>query len=160
MVSANGLIPSKRFDVWRRLYDRYALEPFPASDSLSTMVAKTIVPVTQADVLLQTEEVRLDVVEVQSDTVSVVTVPKGERWQWHWFHATRSGGDRNIDRILIRSPAASMILESFTAVSTFNFNPPHALVMEEDWEIRVRGIGGATDGDWTFSTLVTVENLF
>lgn len=81
-VPAIETIPSRQLEVWRRLYQRYSLEPFPAS--VSPDVLKTIVPVTQADLLLR---VPVTVVSAATDLqaaagtyVAMHTVPDGKRW--------------------------------------------------------------------------------
>lgn len=51
MVEEQLSIPSKRFDIWRRLYSRFTLEPAPASGSRAA-VGVVVIPVTQVDRLL------------------------------------------------------------------------------------------------------------
>ena len=151
-------IPSRALEVWRRLYSRYNLEPFPAS--VGPDVSKTIIPVTNADDLLWAPEVRNDLVEVGATTVVVATVPAGERWTWFASEGGLAAGDRNVDRLLIGDVAASMILSSFSAASSFQYPLPQGLTMLEGWRILVRGIGGTTDGNWNFFNYIRKEQLF
>ena len=151
-------IPSRAIGVWRRLYSRYSLEPYPAS--VAPDVSKTIQPVTQADELLRESQVRSETSLIIVDTVLVVTVPTGERWKLYHLRADRTGGDRNIDRILIGSTEASLIVDDFTAAGSRNFEPQTPYPMQEGWRILVRGTGGATDGNWAFGLMIDVENVF
>ena len=76
-----GLIPSKRFDVWRRLYTRFLLEPRPATVGVD--VGKTIIPVTVVDLLLvrlAPQSAAQDISASAGAYVAFHTVPSGTRW--------------------------------------------------------------------------------
>jgi len=77
-------IPSKQFDVWRRLYARYILEPFPVQNGGMPDVFKTITPVTQADDLLRVPRTLSSAEDISASagTYTVYqTVPAGKRWR-------------------------------------------------------------------------------
>ena len=82
-MNDNGLrsIPSKRFDIWRRLYTRFTLEPAPASGSMAA-VGTEIVPFTNVDELLG-EPRAFRVVEDLTPTIGayrgIYSVPTGRR---------------------------------------------------------------------------------
>jgi len=74
-------IPSKRFDIWRRLYARFVLEPAPASGSAAA-VGTEVVPITNVDELLG-EPRAFRVVEDLTPTIGayrgIYSVPAGKR---------------------------------------------------------------------------------
>lgn len=76
--------PAKRFDVWRRLYNRFLIEPFPAGEGDTPGVATTIFPVTDADKLLsvQVSATATNNLTAGAGTyVPYFTVPTGKRWR-------------------------------------------------------------------------------
>ena len=151
-------IPSRSIGVWRRLYTRYSLEPYPAS--VAPDVAKTIQPVTNADDLLWRPEIKTDTVEVSVSTIVVATVPTGERWTWYAFAGNVVGGDRDIDRVIVGDGSNSMVLSEFTAVADRQELWPEPFTMLEGWTIQVRGAGGTTNGDWGFGNYIRIEDVF
>ena len=75
--------PSKRFDVWRRLYTRFLIEPFPAAVGDSPGVSTTITPVTDADILLKVPGIvdsGLNLTASAGTFVSSTIVPLGKIW--------------------------------------------------------------------------------
>lgn len=81
-MTLEGTIPSRALDVWRRLYTRYSLEPGPAS--VGPDVLKTIVPVTDADVLLRDPVTATATEDIQATIGTFVpyfTVPANRRWR-------------------------------------------------------------------------------
>jgi len=83
--------PARRFDVWRRLYTRFLIEPFPAGGE-GPSVLTTIAPVTDADRLLQDTVAESGSIDIQASAgtfVAAQTVPNGQRWNMVWV---RHGG--------------------------------------------------------------------
>jgi len=78
-----GEIPAKKFDVWRRLYTRFLLEPKPLQES-NAAVQVSIQPVTQADELLRTPTIAKNSEDISASAGTYVafhTVPAGKRWK-------------------------------------------------------------------------------
>lgn len=153
-------IPSRALEVWRRLYTRYALEPFPAS--VGPDVLKTIVPVTQADQLLQTPEIReATVTSSAGNIVTYHTVPAGERWEVYGYELERLAGDRTADQALIRMTNANMVINDFTAAAFDAFLAPQLWILPEGALMRARfTAAGATDGDWIMRVYILVQTFF
>jgi len=74
--------PSRIFDLWRRMYTRFAIEPFPAQVTESPQISTIVQPVTDADVLLRTTTcIRFDNQDIQAATsfFTLYTVPDRTR---------------------------------------------------------------------------------
>ena len=74
---------SRRFSLWTRLYERMLLEPTPDA-RVTPMVSEVVVPILDADALLQTPT--LPATELLNLTpsqgyVAGFTVPAGEEWE-------------------------------------------------------------------------------
>jgi len=152
--------PSKLFDLWRRLYDRFAIEPRPAlggdeGPSISTLIQ----PVTDADALLRDPELQTSRVLQTTSAVIYYTVPADERWHWFGYHALRAAGDRDITSIDIADLAISMRIEVFAAVGERASFFAKELRLESGWTIRLDGSGGTTDGNWDLDVYLEVEQL-
>jgi len=78
-------IPSQRFDVWARLYDRFTLEP-SVGESGPPSVSEIVIPVTDADALV-TDRVRHGALVNLSGSGDIIahTVPTGKRWVVQWI---------------------------------------------------------------------------
>lgn len=153
-------IPSRALEVWRRLYTRYSLEPFPAS--IGPDVSKTIQPVTQADLLLMTPEVRFNEFEsVGSSDVIAVTVPDGERWRLHTVQIIRLGGDKDVSSVSIFDGITAMRVVKLVNETDVVEQFQNSFVMEPGWQVRVRyTAAGTIEGTWRFNGYVEVEDLF
>lgn len=119
-----GLIPSKRFDVWSRLYDRYSLEPNPLLKSQAS-VGLTIIPVTQADELLKQPRSFTETTEASATlnaNLALATVPQGRRWGLLTFNVARLTGDNTFSRIQLfdASQGVTVILTEFSASTSEN----------------------------------------
>ena len=92
-------IPSRALDVWRRLYTRYSLEPGPAS--IAPDVLKTIVPVTQADLLLARHKgIETDTTTTATGLHIAHTVPAGLRQAFITLMIQKTaGGTWTMDRV-------------------------------------------------------------
>jgi len=155
-------IPSRSLDVWRRLYTRYSLEPFPAS--VAPDVSKTIVPTTDADALLAISGVRTSgLVDIPTGTFTTMhTVPAGERWTLRSLDVFRVDGDRVLDFVAVGDPVNSTLaaIARPANVTSLTLILPTPLVLDEAWIIQITVGGGATDGDWTMNVVVSVEQTF
>ena len=106
--------PAKRFDVWRRLYTRFRIEPFPASGE-GPGVSTTITPITDADALLRDSTFggdNMDLSGAAGFDVAAVTVPDGKTWIVKGLYRRATIADSSIR---MRTGGAGM---SFSALGT------------------------------------------
>jgi len=77
-------IPSRRFDAFSRLYQRYLLDPGPVQNGQGPGVLTTVIPVTQLDELLAVPLVVTATLALEPAAGTYVvglTVPDGKRWK-------------------------------------------------------------------------------
>ncbi len=153
-------IPSRALAVWRRLYTRYELEPFPAS--VGPDVSKTIVPVTFADELLAVPDIdrtTSGVIGLGNNTLR--TVPAGERWELLAYEFTRNTNDRNIDGVRVKDPAGDLMsIDLFTASNERVLILTAPLILETSWQVIINIIGGTADGTWDSRLFVRKSTQF
>lgn len=105
MVLEHGsglVIPSKRFDVFGRLYTRFTLEPAPAEPGSPVGVAKVIVPTTDADALLREPRATAGVTAVSgTGGLTIFTVPAGFKGRIFSISGQISTGTWTYSRIFI-----------------------------------------------------------
>jgi len=156
-------IPSRSLDVWQRLYTRYSLEPGPAS--VAPDVLKTIVPVTQADLLLARHRGVTDttvVTGVQLDLV-VHTVPEGIRRTFLVMRATRTSGTWTIDMVSLRDVSEGVTVSLMPQSASDNVFVPAwsaPIVAEQGDEVTVDVASESVNGDLVFEAWVIDEDLF
>jgi len=142
-VQQNGdlrLIPSKRFEVWSRLYGRFLLEPQPAGFPQAA-VSPLIVPVTQADDLLRLPEGRSENPTISGiSTLTMFTVPPGERWRLYAMSAIRNSGSFTFNdfRVLDSSRGESCRLDQFTTTTARSFVPGTPIPLDETDDVQLR----------------------
>jgi len=76
-------LKSLAYNLFSRLYERFNLEPRPVEQIEQPSVANQIVPVTQADRLLQVLAPQSDTADISAAAGTLVvyfTVPAGRRW--------------------------------------------------------------------------------
>jgi len=157
-----GAIPSKQFDVWTRLYKRYLLEPGPLLVTRAAL-GLTVLPVTQADRLLQRPDVRVFTVSITSQsTFTMATVPLGERWTLSFMEMVLAGGTWTHNRLDLRDPGgANMIIDNYTATGGSElFQPNTPVTLDELWEIRVNVNSHSGAGNGQLTVLIEVEDAF
>jgi len=156
------LIPAKQFNVWSRLYNRFQLEPFPASGS-NAFVSPVIQPITDADRLLRAPDVRIFTVSITSmTTVVMATVPAGERWTMTFIEMLLAGGVWTHNRMQVNDPAGQGMPVNTYASSGASvvkeFSTP--VTIEELWTIRVNIDDFTSVGNGQLAVLLEVENAF
>ncbi len=152
-------IPSRALDVWRRLYTRFSLEPGPAS--VSPDVLKTIIPVTNVDVLLQTVfpfNVTLNLTGTLGDHVAGYTVPGGRRATILYARRGASTGNTAMEIVvgsttLVLSPSAA--LEAFLGETI-----TQPLTIDENDTFGMFASANGADGGISFRGLVLEEESF
>lgn len=155
-------IPSRALAVWRRLYTRYSLEPAPAT--VSPDVSKTIVPVTQADVLLERprSEIGAGTATATGD-LQLVEVPVGRRWTLQSVHIRRATGDSDLDRVILRdlSENEDVIIDIFTEAASRTVPPLLGqIVLEELDTIRINISTFVSSSLWLAHLWITEQDLF
>ena len=161
LVSA---IPSRALEVWRRLYTRYALEPGPAS--VSPDVLKTIIPVTQADLLLARHRGLVEDTELTGTGLGVVvhTVPQGIRRTFVTMRFSRlSGGTWTIDMISLNDVsegAEVSLIPQAASDNVFAAAWSAPIVAEQGDQVTVDVATHSVNGDGRLEAWVIDEDLF
>jgi len=132
--------PAKRFDVWRRLYSRFLIEPLPALQGGQPDIATTIQPITNSDELLRDIKLVNKTTSVTGTGLfSSLVVPTGKRWNVFCYHIDILTGTMTIDACLLldASQGLGLFLNEFTATQRFVSGVlGHPLQMEEDDEFQ------------------------
>jgi len=141
-------IPSRALPVWRRLYQRFKLEPFPAT--VGPDVGKTIIPITDADTLLRENRAvqETNTAPAGDDTeFTILTVPGGKRWTVYDIDVSFTSGDNTIKQFLVGDTSRNLnvILVAFTPAAGKQEFLPVPIKLEEGDTIKARttGTGGA-----------------
>jgi len=153
--------PSKLFDLWRRLYTRFSIEPAPADPELGPAVATTIFPVTVADDLLKLPVATSDSLDISASAGSFVlaqTVPAGKRWTVMWVFRSSTVANSRIRGIVTPSQVTLFL----TVVGTGNEVPLELkdVVFEEGDQIGMETTGNAGDDTITLQMYVLEEDAF
>jgi len=152
--------PSRRFDLWRRLYTRFTIEPLPAQLTESPGISTTIQPTTDADLLLAViivvESGALDLTAAAGTFVPGMTVPTGKRWRVSFIYKQSSIAN---GQVMLQVDGT---LIQFTPVSTDE--ETHltnlGLHLEEDDIIGLVTTGNAGDGSRQVKAVVLEEDAF
>lgn len=165
-MNQNGpaiLIPSKRYDVWSRLYSRYKLEPFPSEGGSAASVAAIVQPVTQADELLKARQIAVETISVTgTGIVTAHTVPKGERWTLRALRVAVSSGTWTFNALGLADPAAnSFFTEVFTTTTGRNtYFEGQTMVVDEGWLIQFNVDVHSVTGNVLSSLFYESEDAF
>jgi len=130
---------------------------------VSPDVSKTIIPITNADVLLTNPVVQESSTTIPTgDVTTVFTVPAGERWTVLVWDAARATGDRTLDRVSVIDPVGGgvMAIARPASVNEASTVLPTPIVLDEGWGFAIRVGGGTTDGLWEVELLTLVESTF
>jgi len=153
--------PSKLFDLWRRLYTRFAIEPLPVQDGLHPGVATTVFPTTDADELLavqvaNTAQLNLDV--SAGALVTGFTVPTGKRWVIRY--ARRSSSTANTRARGIFTPAQATIFLSVLGTSDEVLDHLRGFKMEQGDIIGLESTDNVGDTSINLSLVVDETDAF
>jgi len=152
-------IPSKEFEVWRRLYARFLLEPMPAEGS-QAWVSPVITPVTDADDLLATPRIDSEAKDIQAAAgvyVPYFTVPTGRRWL---LKGLRKPATTAITRVLLRDTINGVNLD-MSADQTAGENVLRlAVKMPAAWSIGLVTTGNAGDSNRTMTIMYEEQRDF
>lgn len=153
--------PSKLFDLWRRLYTRYQIEPVPVQDGQHPGVATTVFPVTDADELVtvqvaNTAQLNLNI--TAGALVTAFTVPDGKRWLVRY--ARRSSSTANTRARAILTPSQATIFLSVLGTSDEVLEHLRGFKMEQGDIIGLESTNDAGDTSINFSLVVDESDAF
>lgn len=152
-------IPSRSLDVWRRLYTRFTLEPEPAS--VSPDVSKTIVPITNVDVLLQVVvpfNVTLDLDITLGLHVVGYTAPAGKRATILYARRGASTGNTTMEIVV---GGVTLILSPLGTPEAFlGSTVALPLVIDQGDTFGMFATDDVNDGGISFRGLVLEEDSF
>ena len=153
---------SREYDLWRRLYTRFSLEPglpFGNPPELATW----ILPVTQADRLLESHRAeRTDTAVSGNGVIVVATVPAGERWTIRSLRILTASGsfdEEDLRYTDVSNNNTVVTVETWTAAVDHIVENPGALgiVLEETDTISTLISNFAGAGNVTMQAWITVE---
>jgi len=160
LTEAGAALPSKAFDIWRRLYSRFDIEVGVAVGS-APEVGTSIIPVTVVDELLRQPRAlvspSVDLSGSGSLTITMFTVPDGERW--HVFQIIRTatvGGSRV--RVIDPLNGNTAVSLAGTAEEAIRFGSP--FTMEEKWIVGMQETNDGADTAEVLNMLIEAENAF
>lgn len=161
----NGSIPSKRFEVWQRLYARFLLEPEPAEGS-EAAVSSLVVPTTDADLLIR----RIAVHQGSSghaagtaETLVAFTVPVGIRLTVRAWDVRRISGDNTFTRIQLNNVLSNAFVMLVDGVSSNGLPfPDHTpLTLQQGDEVHITSEAtGVAATEFRWSAWCDEEDLF
>lgn len=161
LADQGAAIQSKSFDVWRRLYTRFQLEPGPSVIGGVPEVGTSIIPVTQVDDLLRTAKVQVSGITDLSGggafAKRMLTVPTGKRWRVTTVHRTATTGGTRV--LIINKPGVSVNV-SAVGTSEEMVVIGEALILDEGWSIGMRETGDGADTAELVQATFTEEDAF
>jgi len=160
-------LPSRRFNLWQRMYARFSLEPAPAQMTEPPGVATVIVPVTDADELLADPGIQFEFsitvgAGVSANTI-MLTVPAGKRWKLYTLLCNRTSGDNLCDGFALGDVSVGDIItiDIQTAAVDVVLRLPVPLTLEENDTIRFHTDGSGVSGsDFNTRAWITEEDRF
>ena len=153
--------PSRLFDLWRRMYTRFRIEPLPAQDTDPPGVLTTIIPVTDADALVTIQvanTVQLDLDVTDGIFVSAFTVPAGKRWRIRY--ARRSATTANSRARGIFTPSQVTVFLSVLGTSDEVLDHLKDFIMEQGDQIGLEGTDDVGDGSINITVVVDEMDAF
>jgi len=153
-------IPSKAFDIWRRLYTRFDLEPGPAVGG-APEVGTSIIPVTQVDDLLRLPKLKVsastDLSGAGALTIPMLIVPGGERWKLVSLFRTSTIAASRI-KVIDEGGVTVNLSKGGTAEELYI--PGEGMVLDEGWALGMVETGDAGDTAELLQAHVEVEDAF
>jgi len=160
LVETGMALPSKAFDIWRRLTNRFQLETGVVIGS-APEVSTSIIPVTQVDDLLRDPRAldsgAFDLSGGGSLTVTMFTVPTGERWNVHRIFRTSTVAGSRVRVIDPLNDNIALTLAG-TAEEIVDFGSP--FYMNEGWILGMQETGNGGDVNESLNILITSEEAF
>lgn len=151
-------IPSKRFDVWRRLYQRFLLEPSPAEASRAEVLT-SIQPITDVDQIVADSTIRSATFDLtgSSGTFMGFTVPAGERWRTGFIFREATTGNTHMRADLFDEDNALSEMRLSLQGTNEAFLDTRGLVLDEGERIGFNTSQNAGDGSRLFSVEFQLE---
>lgn len=157
------IIPSRQYEIWRRLYTRYALEPLPALGSMA-VVGTVVVPTTDADALLARHRGIQTVTAISGAGVATVhLVPVDTRRHLVAVNIFQTSGTFDFDDIILldTTEGKNIAIDAFTA-ATSRVLPAQtsAPVLDPGDEIKITVVNFVGAGNVRCDVWVTDEDFF
>jgi len=152
-------IPSKRFDVWRRLYARFLLEPGPTSGSRAE-VSVVIQPITDVDAVIARSVIQRAAFDLtgSSGTFKGFTVPPGERWRPGNIHGEATTGNTHIRALLhAESGTPDTVLTLSLNDTNEKLADVRGLILDEGDAIGWVNTANAGDGSRVLEVEIQIE---
>lgn len=152
--------PSKLFDLWRRLYTRFSIEPFPATGE-GPAVGTTIIPITDADALLTAPLATSDSLDLSASAGAFVlaqTVPAGKRWTLMWLFRSATVANSRVRAVV--TPAAIGLGLTLQATSLEIPEFITGIVFEQGDTIGMETTGNVGDDAVTLQLYLLEEDAF
>ena len=149
--------PSKRFDVWRRLYARFKIEPFPATGE-GPGVSTTITPITDADVLLRVAVFGGGTINLSASAgnkILVQSVPEGKVWIVKGVFRPTTVANSSL---ILRSGGAGLTISALDTAELFV--PIPNIRLAESGGIGMLTTGNAGDNVVEMLTAYEEEDVF
>mgnify|MGYP006403061297 CR=1 FL=1 len=149
---------SRRFSLWTRLYDRLLLEP-TSEARVTPMVSEVVVPVLNADNILQTNTAKAgagDLSGTAGSNVIYFTVPDDEEWQLiELFTSTTSSATAAV--VTYKNPGVNVqVTTSSTGAIAKDLRN---YVLREGETISLLSTGNAGDSDRNATLVYTKTEL-
>ena len=146
---------SRRYSLWTRLYDRMLLEPTPDA-RVTPMVSEVVVPILDADALLQTPTLPAQVSKDISGTAYVpyFTVPAGEEWEL--IQGSRGGTTGTTEVTIKISGNTLRVSDHQTAGENFDLRD---IILREDDSIGMLGTDNGGDTSRNMTILYNSRDL-
>ena len=149
--------PAKRFDVWRRLYTRFGIEPFPAGGE-GPAVSTTIQPVTDADSLQSVTRFtagNVDLTPAAGTFVGSSTVPPDKVWRVKGLHRAATIA---VSLMQLRKGSTAIPVSGFGLDDEFVALPD--IRLEAGDQVGMLTTGNAGDNPVKVSVAVEEEDVF
>ena len=155
---ASGL-KTRRFTLFQRFYERYALEPPPASETVPPAISTLLYGAIDISDLYPPELLKntLDLNVTLGQFVEAFTVPERQRWRLALIATPATNVNTGV---FLRDPPGSTIRFSLgaTAVVVFNTAVSH-INLEPGWSIGLSGTNDVGDNARALDIMIRRELL-
>jgi len=160
LVDIGMALPSKAFDIWRRLYNRFDIEVGVVEGS-APEVGTSIIPVTQVDELLKQSRglvsPTVDLSGGGSLPITMFQVPVGERWKvYRIFRTSTVAGSR----VRFIDPLNGNVVVSLAGTAEEIITMGEGYILEENWIIAMQETGNGGDTSESLNILISAEEAF
>lgn len=137
-----GLLLTREYTAWSRLYSRYKLEPWPVQTLPPPNMLPTIQPVTNFDQLLRTPYNKTATADISAGAgtyVAMLTVPAGKRW---WLFAWWRENTSANSTVILNVAGVELPVSSLGTSATISGNVYYVLDEGDSIGLDSTGNGG------------------